>query len=96
MTTSRYENSEDFEKLVSGELTFYVDPKIYTEKLYTKKGDFLAINEINTNRCAVFEVSGVVEEEDYYIYALQPCRVEPHRRLTAAVYGEKEGGNDDD
>ena len=94
MITARYEARETFEKMVSGELTFYVDAKILNKDMYTKKGDLLGINELNSNRSAVFEVSAVVEEEDFYIYALQPCRVDPHRRLTAAVYGETEGGSD--
>lgn len=103
MLTVRPENKKDFEKIVSGELTFYIDAKILSPGEYAKKGDYVAINEYdgdidryyNTGRCVLMEVSAVVEEEDYFIYALQPCRVEPHRRLTAAVYGGKEGGSDD-
>lgn len=99
MIITRPEGTTDFEKTASGEITFYADAKLDIVNNYAKPGDYLALNEYDgkdTGRCVLMEVSAVVEEVDCYIYALQPCRIEPHRRLTAAVYGEKkEGGSDD-
>lgn len=86
-----------FEKIVSGSLTFITYACCDTN---AKAGDYIAVNEWAvgnrvckgeyTGRCCLVEISEVAEHEDGYVYAVQPCRIDTHRRISAAVYPNNE------
>ncbi|MBQ9598663.1 MAG: hypothetical protein IJR33_02500 [Clostridia bacterium] len=89
--------NDKFEALVRGDKTGIR----FINDIAINEGDMIGVNEIDENgdrtgRHCVMMASYIEYCGEYQWVSVQPCRVEPHRRLTAAVYGEKEGGNDDD
>lgn len=91
MITTKDLTKISFDNLVSGSCTFITDGD---SSRNAKVGDFIAVNEWDkiagyTGRCCLVKISVIEKCEDCYIYAVQPCRVEEHKRLPAAVYGEK-------